>query len=66
MSKDEDKFNRSIYTREISTQTDSEQERFLDHLFRPVPEVMSAPRAAPRAKPRKTIKRKIRIFQVEK
>ena len=61
-SKDENKSRSRTETREISTQTDSEEERFIDHLFRPVPEVMYAPKAASRAKPRKTIKKEIWNF----
>ena len=51
MSKDQNKSSRSSYTREILTQTDSEEERFPDHPTRHVlEEFMPTPR--PRITPR--------------
>ena len=60
MSEDENKSRSSTKTREISTQTESEEERSPDHLIRHVPEKFMpilSPRTTPRAKPRKTIKK---------
>ena len=54
MSEDENKSRSSTKTREISTQTESEEERSPDHLIRHVPEefmLTASPRAAPRAAP---------------
>ena len=58
MSNDDNKSRRqTTNTLEISTKTDSDEEKFPDHLFRPVPEVMSTLWAGPRDKPRKSIKK---------
>ena len=60
MSEDENKTSRSSYIREISTQTDSVEERSPYHLIRHVPEEVlptPSPRTTPRVKPRKIIKK---------
>ena len=68
-SKDENKSRSSTKTREISTRTESEEERSPDHLIRhvpkefmPTPNPRAAPRAAPRAKPRKTINKSLSYY----
>ena len=54
MFENENKLSRSSYTRELSTQTDSEEERSPDRLIRHVPEEFMP---TPKAKPRKIIKK---------